>query len=395
MSTPAPAPATTSGVRAAGAAPVPPASARPACGALSRTLRGFTWQRFALFCGLVAIATTGSALMGLLRPDGTWAWAGRNFAKQYVSLFVFFGSVCVCVVAFGNWAPRRTAPRVLVLALGVLAGLGLGYVVAPYAAGWLQMSDKDPVSLQKELSAVVLWSHVIAAGVLGYFFFTREEEAVVHLHEEDLRRESLERELAEARLSVMQAQVEPHFLFNTLANVRRLFLTDPEAARSMLLHLSRYLGAMLPRMRRSDSTLGHEVALATAYLSVQEIRMGPRLAVVVDVPDALEALPFPPMMLVTLVENAIRHGLTPLPEGGQVRIVARTADGKLRVAVTDNGVGLSESSGSGVGLANIRARLSTLYGGKARLLLAQDPVGGVTATIEVPASVLPEAVRAA
>jgi len=375
-------------------APVPspaPRASRP----LARTLRGFTWRRFALFCGLVAIAATGSAIMGLWRPGGTWALAGRNFVMQYVNLFVFFGAVWVCVVAFGNWAPRHTVPRVLMLALGVLAGLGLGYVVAPHATWWMHVTDKDPASLQKEISAVVLWSHVIAAGVLGYFFFTREEEAVAHLHEEDMRRESLERELAEARLSVMQAQVEPHFLFNTLANVRRLFVTDPEAARSMLQHLSRYLGAMLPRMRRSDSTLGHEMALAIAYLSVQEIRMGPRLAIRVDVPDTLEEMPFPPMMLVTLVENAIRHGLTPLPEGGEVRIVARTTDGKLRVAVTDTGVGLSESSGSGVGLANIRARLSTLYGGKARLLLAQNPGGGVTAAIEVPAALPPQAARAA
>ncbi len=361
----------------------------------SHALRGFTWRRFALFCGLVAIAATGSALMGLLRPGGTWAMAGRNFAMQYVNLFVFFGSVWVCVVAFGNRAPRRTGPRLLVLALAVLAGLALGYLIAPHATGWMHATDKDPVSLQKELSAVVLWSHVIAAGVLGYFFLTREEETVAHLHEEDMRRESLERELAEARLSVMQAQVEPHFLFNTLANVRRLFVTDPDAARSMLQHLSRYLGAMLPRMRRSDSTLGHEATLAMAYLSVQEIRMGHRLAVRTDLPEALTALPFPPMMLVTLVENAIRHGLTPLPEGGEVRIAARAADDKLRVSVTDTGVGLSESSGSGVGLANIRARLSTLYGGKARLLLAQNPGGGVTATIEIPAGPPSQAAQAA
>ena len=115
---------------------------------------------------------------------------------------------------------------------------------------------------------------------------------------------------------------------------------------------------MLPRMREAESTLGHELALALAYLHVQQIRMG-AAAFATDVPEALEALPFPPMMLVTLVENAIRHGLNPLPKGGEVRIVARIADGKLRLQVVDTGAGLSESSGSGVGLANIRARLST------------------------------------
>ena len=364
-------------------------------GALARTLRGFTWRRFALFCGLVAIAAAGAGLMGYLRPEGTLYIAGRNFLMQYVNLLVFFGAVWVCVVVFGNWAPRRTVPHVLMLLAGVLAGLCVGYLVIPHATIWMHSKDKDPVSLLKEVSAIVLWSHVIAAGVIGYFFCTREEEAIARLHEEDLRREELERELAEARLTVMQAQIEPHFLFNTLANVRRLFVTDPSAAEAMLRHLSRYLGAMLPRMRRSDSTLGHEMALATAYLSVQEIRMGDRLRVRVDMPEGLEHAPFPPMMLVTLVENAIRHGLTPLTEGGEVRIFARASDGKLRVAVADTGAGLSESSGSGVGLADIRARLSTLYAGSARLLLAQNPEGGVTATIEIPATEPAHAVRAA
>jgi len=241
----------------------------------------------------------------------------------------------------------------------------------------------------------VLWSHVIAAGVLGYFFMSREEEAVARLHEHDMQREALDRELAEARLSVMQAQVEPHFLFNTLANVRRLFQTDPPAAQAMLAHLSRYLGAMLPRMRRSDSTLGQELTLAHAYLSVQQIRMGSRLVVRNDVSDTLLGLAFPPMMLVTLVENAIRHGLTPLPEGGEVRIHARVADGRLRVGVADTGAGLSESSGPGVGLANIRARLATLYGGNARLLLAANAPHGVVATIELPAAASSHDVRAA
>ena len=242
---------------------------------------------------------------------------------------------------------------------------------------------------------MVLWSHVIAAGVVGYFFFIREEEAAARLHDEDMRREHLTRELAEARLLVMQAQVEPHFLFNTLANVRRLFKTDPAAAHAMLEHLSRYLGAMLPRMRKTDSTLGHELALALAYLSVQKIRMGARLTIRTDVPDTLASLSFPPMMLVTLVENAIRHGLTPLPNGGDVRIHAHATDGKLRVQVIDTGAGLSESSGPGVGLANVRTRLSTLYGGKGRFLLAQNPQGGVTATIELPAQAAPAAVLAA
>jgi len=301
----------------------------------------------------------------------------------------------VAVVIGGNWAPARTGPRIAVLTAAVAAGLIAGNLLTAGLVAFVYPNSNDARTLLKEISAIVLWSHVIAAGVLGYFFLTREEEAAARLHQEALQRVELDRELAEARLQVMQAQVEPHFLFNTLANVRRLFQTDPAAARAMLEHLSRYLSAMLPRMRSAESTLGHELALALAYLQVQQIRMGARLAIRTDVPETLEALPFPPMMLVTLVENAIRHGLNPLPRGGEVRIVARAGDGKLRVQVIDSGRGLSESSGPGVGLANIRARLATVHGGNARLLLSQNPGSGVSATIEVPVDVADPEVRAA
>jgi signal transduction histidine kinase len=361
---------------------------------VARTLHGFTLRRFGLFCGIVAIAASGHAMMRYLTGK-PWADVLGAFALQYAYLFLFFGAVWAAVVVGGNWAPARTGPRIGVLAAAVLVGITVGNALSGPVLGWIYHGERDAPTLLKEISAIVLWSHVIAAGVIGYFFFIREEEAAAHLHDEDMRREHLTRELAEARLLVMQAQIEPHFLFNTLANVRRLFKTDPAAAHAMLEHLSRYLGAMLPRMRKTDSTLGHEVALALAYLSVQKIRMGARLTIATDVPDTLAALSFPPMMLVTLVENAIRHGLTPLPDGGTVRIHAHATDGKLRVRVIDTGAGLSESSGAGVGLANVRARLSTLYGGKARFLLAQNPQGGVTATIELPAVAAPETVLAA
>jgi signal transduction histidine kinase len=361
---------------------------------VTRTFRGFTLRRLALFCGIVAIAASGHAVMRYLihKP---MADVLEAFAMQYAYLFLFFGAVWTSVVIAGNWAAAGTGPRIAALATGVLVGLVAGHLLAGPVLEWMWAGEKDAPTLLKEISATVLWTHVITAGVVGYFFFIREEEAVARLHDEDMRREHLTRELAEARLLVMQAQVEPHFLFNTLANVRRLFKTDPAAAHAMLEHLSRYLGAMLPRMRKADSTLGHEVALALAYLSVQKIRMGARLRIRTDVPDSLSPLSFPPMMLVTLVENAIRHGLTPLPDGGEVRVHAHVTDGKLRVQVIDTGAGLSESSGPGVGLANVRARLSTLYGGRARFLLSQNPQGGVTATIELPSESAPATVLAA
>ncbi len=359
-------------------------TAEVAPGRLARAFHGITLKRVAVFCGIVAMTAVGSGMTTVLMAGkgltpGLWA-----FAWQYAHHLPLFSSTGIAVVVAGNWAPTRTGPRVLAFASAVVVGMLVGVLLTTGVMYLWPPHGKEAPGLFKAIGAIVLWSHVIAAGVLGYFFMTREEDAIAKLHVEEMRRVHLDRELAEARLQVMQAQVEPHFLFNTLANVRRLFQTDPAAARAMIEHLSRYLTAMLPQMRSNHSTLQHELALTLAYLQVQKIRMADRLTVRVDVPEELKSTSFPPMMLVTLVENAIRHGLNPLPQGGEVRIAARVADGRLRVQVADTGCGLSESSGSGVGLANIRARLSTLYGGDARLLLVQNPDTGVVATIELP-----------
>ena len=161
----------------------------------------------------------------------------------------------------------------------------------------------------------------------------------------------------EARLQVMQAQIEPHFLFNTLASVRRLYQVDRGSGRAMLQHLVRYLTASLPRLRESRSTLERELALALAYLNVQKIRMESRLTFEVDVPRPLEAHVVPPMMLATLVENAVIHGVSPLPDGGRIRISAR-ADAENSCSKSPTRCWPAGHLGGGVGLSNIRARLA-------------------------------------
>ncbi len=225
---------------------------------------------------------------------------------------------------------------------------------------------------------------VSAVATTFWFFLKRDLDTRAALQRERQHREEAERESVEARLSAMQAQIEPHFLFNTLASVRRLYETDPASGRSMLQHLSRYLAASLPMLRESRSTLGRELALAVAYLNVQKIRMGTRLAFDVDVPAALNDVVVPPMMLATLVENAVVHGLGPMPDGGRIRIGARAAAGYLAVEVTDTGRGLQDEWGSGVGLANIRARLSSQFGDAASLNLAGCADRGVTASLVIP-----------
>jgi len=204
--------------------------------------------------------------------------------------------------------------------------------------------------------------------------------------------EQLERTVLEARMAALQAQIEPHFLFNTLASIDQLIQTDPPRASKMQQSLIRYLRSALPQMREARrSTLGQQVDLCSAFLEIMAVRMEERLAAVVNVPEGLKSAAFPPMMLQTLVENAIKHGLEPRAAGGKVEIRAEIVDGRLAVHVLDDGVGFAPKNDEGVGLANIRERLKVLYKGRAELIISVPPAGGTCATIEVPYEVAPAA----
>ena len=200
-----------------------------------------------------------------------------------------------------------------------------------------------------------------------------------------------EKELAVAKLNVLNAQVEPHFLYNTLASAQLLTRSDPARADEMLGNLIVYLRNSMPRTEGEMSTLATELERARAYLEIMKIRMGERLSVQVQVPDALRATPMPPMMLQTLVENAIKHGLEPLTGGGTIWIIARESDGKVSVTVADNGRGFGgDSAGTGVGLKNVRERLKLQYGGDAALNIGPNFPTGVAASIVVPAQAVPK-----
>jgi signal transduction histidine kinase len=197
--------------------------------------------------------------------------------------------------------------------------------------------------------------------------------------------EQLERTVLEARMEALQAQIEPHFLFNTLASIDQLIQTDPPRASKMQQSLIRYLRAAMPQMREGRRpTLGQQVGLCSAFLEIMAVRMEGRLEPVVNVPEGLKSAMFPSMMLQTLVENAIKHGLEPKLEGGRVEIRAEVVNGQLAVDVLDNGVGFMPNAEAGVGLANVRERLKVLYNGRAELIISVPPTGGTCATIKVP-----------
>ncbi len=194
-----------------------------------------------------------------------------------------------------------------------------------------------------------------------------------------------ERDAADLRLAVLQAQVEPHFLFNTLASVRSLVATDPARAAATIDALCDYLRSTLPSFRepgREDATLGKQIDICRRYLELMNVRMDGRIAIVVDAPEAVRAQSFPPLTLISLVENAVKHGLEPKPGPGTIAIRAGIADGILRVSVEDDGAGLTVGETShGLGLANVRGQLRNRFGDGAALDIAARPEGGTSAII--------------
>jgi hypothetical protein len=246
---------------------------------------------------------------------------------------------------------------------------------------------------------VILFAYLAAAKIVVKK--VAQADAKVRTAVDAAEREAMERQLVQARLQVLQAQVEPHFLFNTLSAVDYLIETEPPRASRMQKALITYLRGALPQMRQESSTLGRELRLIRSYLELIKMRIEDRLHVEIAVPEGLETAEFPPMMLQSLVENSIKHGIEPKPDGGTVRVAAGIHNAQLWVEVSDTGVGVPDgdlldgpTSGTGIGLQNIRERLAVLYPGKSRLMLRSDPATGTVVRISVPYQVGPEVAAA-
>jgi signal transduction histidine kinase len=235
-------------------------------------------------------------------------------------------------------------------------------------------------------SAMLIWGLTIhTRGSRGWFGRDWEERKVQEmLARENLRTVSSEKQLVQAQLRMLQAQIEPHFLFNTLANIQSLIARSPDKAQAMMDSFIAYLRQSLDASRAQEGTLAQEVLLLKNYLDLLKIRMGERLSYTLDVPQALAAMPLSPMLLQPIVENAVRHGLEPKVEGGRVDVMAERSAAGVRIEVRDNGLGFSPGAASGVGLSNLRERLKVLYDGKARLDVL-DAQPGTRVVIELPA----------
>ncbi len=269
----------------------------------------------------------------------------------------------------------------LVLPLGTLVGYTVGLFVAQQVLG-----DPGPHPGETSLrsfAAVLLFS-LIPGIAATYFFYSRGRLAT-----SDAQAAQAERLAAEQRLKLLASQLEPHMLFNTLANLRALIGTDPPRATAMLDRLILFLRATLDASRASTHPLADEFARLADYLALMQVRMGARLQTRLTLPDALAALPVPTLLLQPLVENAIKHGLEPHVQGGRIDVSAAHEGGRLVLRVRDTGAGLAPvaaQSGSGFGLEQVRERLAALYGPAASLELtpAQEAEGGTLATLTLP-----------
>jgi signal transduction histidine kinase len=312
------------------------------------------------------------------------------------------------MLLLGAMKPGKTLIVASAFALGLLLEL------AAFVRYRRQVRDKQRSESQETVEAMLnnLWPAVFApallvnpskdwtdgnniaaiavAGAFSAIAFNRLREK----KREQMQRESilasrekaeLQRQLAEAKLVALSAQIEPHFLFNTLASIQYLIRNDAVKAADMTGDLIRYLRLALPRMKQSTARLADELDLVRAYLGVMQIRMGTRLRFDVDQPGALADCEIPTMALITLVENAIKHGLEQKADGGTIHVAVAVEDETLRLQVADTGGGFSTAaSGTGIGLANIRERLDNLYGNRASLALEANQPSGVKAILTIP-----------
>jgi sensor histidine kinase YesM len=331
---------------------------------------------------------TSLALTGLFNTIIALFLTHLGFGGGFWINFIFSQSIglcmCSCILA-GHLLVRRPSlvGHVILLLVTMPAGATAGAFIGSQIAG---ISFSEMVVERQSPFIQMLFVGVLFGTMITYFFFSREKisQTEAQLQEEQIRSLTLEKKTLEAHLKLLQAQIEPHFLFNTLSNILSLLDTDPGRGKTMLVDLTRYLRSSLSRTREQTITLGQEMDLVRAYLQIHKVRMGERLRYAIDVPETLCNVSLPPMLVQPLVENAVKHGLEPRIEGGDILIQAEdTADG-YRVVVADTGSGLSDESSAGVGLTNVRERLKVLFNGKARLILEENPPTGLKAILEIP-----------
>ena len=344
-----------------------------------------------------------AAIASAFRRYATWlvAISWKRFILLSVLLLIIAG-VASNIPPF-TWVIMETAPKVS-RQEGAAPGASLGDDIRREVIDEIRREIVDETGVDPEpadpgerksgrsvrvgnyLPNLAFLFIIVSAAIKIAYAGRVKAEAKAAEAQEMAEAESLKRQVVEARMAAMQAQVEPHFLFNTLASIDHLIEVDPPRASRMQKNFIALLRASMPAMRESAATLGRELQVVRPYLEILKVRMEDRLRAEINVAEGLYSADFPPMVLQSLVENAIKHGLEPKPEGGALRVEAEVAHGKLVVSVADTGVGFGRAAtaGTGTGLNSIRERLKLIYGPQAELRIAGNSPTGTRVSVVVP-----------
>ena len=317
------------------------------------------------------------------------AFGNSDFAANLVYSYCIGISIWLLIEVAQTWLlpdPKQQWKRLYLL---IPVCIALGYVVGLYLAAWLLNHQARGIwSEQPRLLLGYLLISLAAGGTLSYYFMSREQltNAREAIAKTQAQNEAAQRHAAESKLLLLQTQLEPHMLFNTLANLRALIGVDPVRAQAMLDHLVAYLRATLSASRSTSHTLRAEFDRLQDYLELMSVRMGPRLHYTLDLPVALAGLPMPPLLLQPLVENAIKHGLEPKPTGGSITVRARHTAHQMMLEVLDTGVGLPIDAAlpEGFGLVQVRERLVPAFGPRGAIELVAGDAGGTAARVTFP-----------
>ena len=325
----------------------------------------------ATFCCSIALALT-------LGGKGPW--------DQNLVYSLAIGMVSWAVIEAGRITLARHEagmwPRgwrgIALVAAGTVTGFGAGTTLGDL---WCQCSTWARWQATPGALATVLVITTLATVAASFFFYSRGTARALQA-----RIALTERDAAEARLKLLETQLEPHMLFNTLANLRVLIALDPARAQAMLDHLIAYLRATLTASRATHHPLADEFDRLRDYLELMAVRMGPRLHYALDLPEALRQVPVPPLLLQPLVENAIQHGLEPRVQGGQLRVRAWAQAGQLQLEVADTGVGYEPTQvrPDRFGLSQVRDRVATAYGGAGQVHWQSAPGAGTQVRLSLP-----------
>ena len=358
----------------------PLAEPPPAPGGLRGLLVELTLQRVGI---ALALAVTAALLLNQHFVTPFVVLLGRMLVIAMLLLIVFVAAGRVPPARLPDWLP----PWLLRVAGVMLAAPVATYLVYVPSVGGDFFGVLDH---EGRMSGFVLITGVVLVVApvlaLGALYRERDAQARSQALAFALERSRLEQQRLDAELRLLQAQIQPHFLFNTLANVQALVESGSPRAAAVLQHLITYLSSAMPRLGEAAATLDNEATLVRAYLELMHMRMPDRLRFSVDVPAALGGQRFPSMALLTLVENAVRHGIDPTEDGGAIDVRAWREGDRLVAEVADTGAGLPATPRDGTGLANLRARLAGTHGAAATLALAPNTPRGVRARITLPAA---------